>query len=84
MPPLSTPSRTAPLALPSDVAAHLQRFRLALPDLLTADNPKTAKGSAVAHSVILHHLPGRSLAAAVTPGSRGATPCFCHGIQRPI
>lgn len=59
---------TAPLALPVDVAGHLARFGLTLPGLLTGANPKLAKGAALGHgaAVILHHLPARALAAAVT------------------
>lgn len=59
---------TAPLALPSDVADHLARFGLTLPGLLTGANPKLLKGAALGHgaAVILHHLPARALAAAVT------------------
>jgi len=69
--PLSRP--TAPLALPLDVAAHLGRFGLTLDSLLTDSNPKMAKGATLARSVILHHLPARALAAAVTPGNQGPT-----------
>lgn len=69
--PLSRP--TAPLALPADVAAHLGRFELTLDSLLTDSNPKLAKGAALAHSVILHHLPARALAAAITLGNQGPT-----------
>ena len=66
-------ARRAPLALPPDVTAHLDRFGLTLPDLLTDSNPKLAKGADRAAAVILHHLPARALAAAVTPGNHGAT-----------
>jgi len=54
-------------ALPHDVAALLSRFDLSLDNLLTigASNAKLAKGQDLAHSVILHHLPARSLAAAL-------------------
>jgi len=66
-------TRCAPVRLPADVAAHLARFGLGLADLLTDSNPKLGKGSAQARAVILHHLPARALAAAVTPGHRGST-----------
>jgi hypothetical protein len=54
-------------ALPADAAALLSRFSLSLDGLLTvgASNAKLAKGAALAHSIILHHLPARSLAAAL-------------------
>ena len=60
---------TAPLALPPDVAAHLARFGLTLPALLTGANPKMLKGQALGHgaAVILHNMPAQALAAAVTP-----------------
>jgi len=64
---------TAPLAIPADIRALLARFDLTLDGLLTDSNPKLIKGRATAHSVILHHLPARALAAAVTPGHQGAT-----------
>lgn len=64
---------TAPLAVPSDVSALLSRFGLTLAGLLTDSNPKLAKGSAQASAVILHHLPHRALAAALTPGQAGST-----------
>lgn len=69
----ATPRPTAPLALPADVASLLARFGLSLPGLLTDSNPKLTKGSALARAVILHHLPHRALAAALTPGQQGAT-----------
>lgn len=56
---------TAPVSLPADVADLLQRFRLTLPGLLTDSNPKLNKGDG--RAVILHHLPARALAAAITP-----------------
>ena len=56
---------TGPLGLPADAAALLKRFGLTLDSVLTgAENAKMAKGTAL--SVILHHLPARSLAAAVS------------------
>jgi hypothetical protein len=64
---------TAPLALPADIAALLARFGLSLDSLLTEDNPKLNKGAAVARGAILHHLPARALAAAVTPGKVAPT-----------
>ena len=68
------PSRTAPLRVPADVVAHLSRFNLTLPDLLTgAETPKMAKGADLGRAVILHHLPARALAYAIRPGHRGAT-----------
>ena len=72
MPYLSRPA--APLALPPDIRAHPARFGLELADLLTVDNPKMAKGQALGHgaAAILHNLPARALAAAVTPGPAAA------------
>lgn len=69
----ATATRCAPVRLPADVAAHLARFGLTLGDLLTDSNPKIEKGSAQARGRILHHLPARALAAAVTPGHQGST-----------
>ena len=69
----ATATRCAPVRLPADIAAHLARFGLTLADLLTDSNPKLAKGGDVAAAVILHHLPARALAAAVTPGHQGST-----------
>jgi hypothetical protein len=65
--------RSAPLRLPVDVAGHLARFGLSIDTLLTVDNPKLAKGATLARSAILHHLPARALAGAITPGRVGAT-----------
>jgi len=65
--------RFAPLRLPADVAGHLARFGLTLDSLLTGNNAKLAKGATLARAVILHHLPARALAAAITPGNTGAT-----------
>ena len=66
---------TAPLGLPVDAAALLQRFGLSLDGLLTAgaSSPKLSKGDKVAASVILHHLPARSLSAAVYGPEAGPT-----------
>ena len=61
----------APSRTPADVAALLARFGLSLPGLLTDDNAKLKKGSAQALPVILHHLPHRALAAALTPETAG-------------
>jgi hypothetical protein len=65
----------APARLPADVAALLQRFSLSLDGLLTvgASNAKLAKGAALAWPVILHHLPARSLAAAIAGPEAGPT-----------
>lgn len=65
--------RSAPLRLPADVAGHLARFGLSIDTLLTVDNPKLAKGATLARAAILHHLPARALAGAITPGRAGAT-----------
>jgi hypothetical protein len=66
---------TAPLGLPADAAALLQRFGLSLDGLLTAgaSSPKLSKGDKVAASVILHHLPARSLGSAVYGAENAAT-----------
>jgi len=68
------PSR--PCAVPADARALLQRFGLTTATLLTSDrqSPKLIKGQADARAVILHHLPARALAAAITPATDGATP----------
>ena len=74
MPALINPSR--PCAVPADARALLQRFGLTTATLLTTDrqSPKLIKGQALARAVILHHLPARALAAAITPATDGATP----------
>jgi hypothetical protein len=74
MPALINPSR--PCAVPADARALLQRFGLTTSTLLTTDrqSPKLRKGEASARAVILHHLPARALAAAITPANDGATP----------
>ena len=66
---------TAPLGLPADAAALLQRFGLSLDGLLTAgaSSPKLSKGDKLAASVILHHLPARSLSSAVYGSEDAAT-----------
>ena len=61
----------APARLPADISGLLARFNLSLPGLLTDDNAKLKKGSAQALPVILHHLPHKSLAAALTPETAG-------------
>jgi hypothetical protein len=67
--------KVAPARLPVDVVALLQRFSLSLEGLLTvgASNAKLAKGTAEAWPVILHHLPARSLAAALLGPEAGTT-----------
>ena len=59
----------APRGIPADVAHLMARFGLTVRDLLTTDrqNAKLKKGQAVARALILHHLPARALAAAITP-----------------
>ena len=69
----ATATRCAPVRVPAEITAHLARFGLTLDGLLTDSNPKMQKGSAQAVGVILHHLPARALAAAITPGHRGST-----------
>ena len=67
--------RDAPGAVPADVRDHLARFGLTLRGLLTTDrsNPKLGKGADLAPALILHHLPARALARAITPGPEGPT-----------
>ena len=74
MPAPINPSR--PCAVPADARALLQRFGLTTSTLLTTDrqSPKLSKGQAEARAVILHHLPARALAAAITPAADGPTP----------
>lgn len=61
--------------MPVDAARLLQRFNLDVDSLLTvgASNAKIAKGAKIAHSIILHHLPARSVAAAMAGEERGST-----------
>lgn len=68
------PSR--PGAMPPDARDLLQRFGLSSATLLTTDrqSPKLSKGQTLARAVILHHLPARALAAAITPTTDGVTP----------
>ena len=68
--PVKTIHRDAPGALPADVRHDcLERFGLNVRTLLTTEqsNAKLKKGAALARSLILHHLPARSLARAITP-----------------
>ncbi len=60
------------VSLPADVSAMLSRFGLSLDGLLTDNNAKLVKGSAIARAVIHHTLPGRALAAAIDPGNDAA------------
>ena len=66
----------APGAMPPRERQLLQKFGLTTSTLLTSDrqSPKLSKGQAEARAVILHHLPARALAAAITPTTDGATP----------
>lgn len=66
--------QNAPLRASTDIIAHLARFGLAIPDLLTV-NPKTAKTgrAGIAHSVIHHALPADGLARAVNPRTIAST-----------
>lgn len=68
-------NKTAPARIPTDIKELLSRFNLTLDGLLTVglSNAKLAKGAAQAHSVILHHLPAKSLAAAVMGPEAGPT-----------
>ena len=77
-PALQTGPRTrkaGPLGLPLAAAGLLQRFGLSLESILTMgeNSPKLAKGGKEAAAVILHHLPARSLAAAVYGPEAGPT-----------
>lgn len=67
--------KTGPLGLPLAAASLLQRFGLSLESILTMgeNSPKLAKGGKDAAAVILHHLPARSLAAAVYGPEAGPT-----------
>ncbi|MEB3209579.1 MAG: hypothetical protein VKK63_11795 [Synechococcus sp.] len=67
--------RTAPAPAPADVSDLLTTFGLSLDGLLTvgASNAKLAKGATLAWPVILHHLPARSLAAALMGPANGPT-----------
>jgi len=67
--------RASPGAIPSDVRDLLARIGFSLPKLLTTSNPKLNKGEALGHgrALVLHHLPARALARAITPGTEGST-----------
>jgi len=67
--------KTGPLGLPLAAAGLLQRFGLSLASILTMgeNSPKLVKGNKQASAVILHHLPARSLAAAVYGPEAGPT-----------
>ena len=64
-----------PGAIPHDVRDLLARFGFNLPKLLTTSNPKLNKGEALGHGrgLILHHLPAKALARAITPANGGST-----------
>ena len=67
--PVKSIHRDAPGALPANVRQHCERFGLNVRTMLTTEqaNAKLKKGAALARSLILHHLPARSLARAITP-----------------
>ena len=68
--PVKTIHRDAPGALPADVRHDcLERFGLNVRTLLTTEqsNAKLKKGAAIARSLILHHLPAKSLGRAIKP-----------------
>jgi hypothetical protein len=67
--------RATPGAIPHDVRDLLARFGFSLPKLLTTSNQKINKGQALGHGrgLILHHLPARALARAITPANEGST-----------
>ena len=73
MPTLTASASRLALA-PADVLAHLARFDLTLADVLTTSNPKLNKGADLARAAILHHLPERALARAITPGPATTAP----------
>lgn len=72
---LSRADRSAFGSADAPAKAHIARFGLTLDGLLTvgASNAKLAKGAAQARSVILHHLPARSLSQAVYGAAAGPT-----------
>jgi hypothetical protein len=74
----ATLSRVAGVAF-ADTRALRARFDLPA-DLLTADraNAKLAKGAALGRAVILHHLPARALAQAITPAELTGAACRGH------
>jgi len=60
--------------LPEELRSFLDRFSLSLDSLLTygSANAKLAKGSGLAFSALLHLLPSRSLARALSPSLPGS------------
>lgn len=60
--------------LPEELRSFLHRFGLSLDSLLTygSSNAKLAKGSGLAFSALLHLLPSRSLARALSPSLPGS------------
>jgi hypothetical protein len=72
-PPAPVSLSRAPRA-PQELRSFLSRFGLSLESLLTSGsaNAKLAKGSGLAFSSILHLLPSRGLARAVSPGSHAS------------
>jgi len=60
--------------LPQELRSFLQRFGLSVDSLLTSgsSNAKLAKGSGLAFSALLHLLPSRSLARALSPSLPGS------------
>jgi len=78
MPHLSRPN--ASLGLADKEATHLGRFGLTLPSLLTASNPKLAKGQALGQgvAVLLHNLPADQLARAVIPATSHLVAARAH------
>lgn len=72
-PPAPVSFSRAPRA-PQELRSFLSRFGLSLDSLLTSGsaNAKLAKGSGLAFSSILHLLPSRGLARAVSPGSHAS------------
>jgi len=60
--------------LPAELRSFLDRFGLSLDSLLTygSSNAKLAKGSGLAFSALLHLLPSRSLARALSPSLPGS------------
>jgi hypothetical protein len=72
-PPAPARLSRAPRA-PQELRSFLARFDLSLDSLLTSGsaNAKLAKGSGLAFSAILHLLPSKGLARAVSPGSHAS------------
>ena len=75
---LAPPSLVAPPSVrssaprsPRELSAFLSRFGLSIPGLLTSgsSNAKLAKGRGLAFSSLLHMLPAKGLARALTPSS---------------